>query len=646
MKKKKVLKFLLVCVMMVLTGLMMASPINATAEAATAAKTPSQEYAAVMEPGWNLGNTFDSVGGNGEQSWGNPVVTKELIKEIKEQGFKSIRMPFTVDQRIGGAPSYTLDATFLARYGEVVQWAVDEGLYVMINLHHDSWIWANNIGSADTAPIEEYKAVWTQLADYFKDYSDKVCFESLNEPQFTTGNTANQIKINDDVNTEFYNIVRKSGGSNATRMLVLPTLNTNDSADRCTALYDSIKGFKDDNILATFHYYGFWPFSVNIAGTTTMDATVVKELEAAFDRVHKQFVGNGIGVICGEYGLLGFDKALGGVEHGEVLKYFEYINYYAKQNDITMMLWDNGQHMNRKSLTWSDQSLYNIIQASWTSRSSYSESDRIFITDKNMEKDIPVKLTLNGNTLKSIYDGDKPLVKDKDYTYKNSTVTLKADYVKSVITKDYGINATLTMKFSKGADWTAYITHYATPVLSAGRGSTRSFSIPVKYNGSRLSTLEAMNAGGKGVGPQNWTTYKEFDYAFTVNYDMNTVTMKDKFFAEAPDGVITLKLHFQSGEVLECKILKNGTTVTDVTSVIAPTVKVKSVNVVVGKSSVIAIKDLAKGAKVTYITSNKAIATVSTTGKITGVKGGNATITATVVQNGMTYKLMVGVKVK
>ena len=56
-------------------------------------------------------------------------------------------------------------------------------------------------------------------------------------------------------------------------------------------------------------------------------------------RVHTQFVDNGIGVICGEYGLLGFDKALGGVEHGEVLKYFEHINYYAKQKDITMMFY-------------------------------------------------------------------------------------------------------------------------------------------------------------------------------------------------------------------------------------------------------------------------------------------------------------------
>ena len=80
----------------------------------------------------------------------------------------------------------------------------------MINLHHDSWNWAKEIGSeADKGvSIQRYKAIGTQLADYFKDYSDKVCFESLNEPQFSTGDEANQTKILEKVNTEFYNLVR------------------------------------------------------------------------------------------------------------------------------------------------------------------------------------------------------------------------------------------------------------------------------------------------------------------------------------------------------------------------------------------------------------------------------------------------------
>lgn len=639
MKVKRLLALLLVFAMML--------PTTARAEAATTTKTVSQEYAEAMNPGWNLGNTFDSFDtgkDKGEESWGNPKATRELIKSIKEQGFKSIRMPFSVMVRSGDAPDFKIDQEFLARYAEVVQWALDEGLYVMINIHHDSWNWAKDIGTDDGYAMKRYLAYWTQLADYFKDYSDKLCFESLNEPQFKGASDAANIKILETVNDKFYKLVRNSGGKNATRMLVLPTYYTNDSADKCLSLYNTITGYKDNNIMATFHFYGYWPFSTNIAGTTTMDSTVVKGLEEAFNRVYNQFVAKGIGVICGEYGLLGFDKTLGAVEHGEVLKYFEYINYYSKKKDITLMLWDNGQHMGRTTLQWSDPSLYNIIKSSWTSRSSYSESDRIFITDDSKNKDISVTLTLNGNTLTDIYNGSAKLEKGTDYTYTGDTVTLKSSYIKKVITSSYGINATLTMKFSAGADWDVYLTHYKTPTLGAGKGSSEGYVIPVKFNGSRISTIEAVNASGGGIGPNSWTTYKEYDRDFTVNYNNNTVTMTKTFFAQTVDGIKTLKLHFQSGEILICKFEKSGTNVTNAFS--EPSLKTKTVALGIGKSTVISIVDLDKNATVTYSSSKKSIATVSKTGKITGKKAGSTDITVKVKQNKKTYQLTMKVTVK
>lgn len=516
-----------------------------------------------MQPGWNLGNTFDSFdtnGDKGEMSWGNPVVTKELIKTIKDQGFKSIRIPFTSLMRTGSAPDYKIDEKFLNRYAEVVKWALDEDLYVMINLHHDSWNWAKQIGSEvdKGASMERYKAIWTQLADYFKDYSDKVCFESLNEPQFSTGDEANQIKILEKVNTEFYNLIRNSGGNNKTRMIVLPTLYTNDSDTRCESLYNTIQNLKDENIMATFHYYGYWPFSTNIAGVTTMDDKVVSELKGAFDRMNNHFTSKGIGVVCGEYGVLAFDKSLDAIEHGEMLKYFDYINYYAKNKNITLMLWDNGQHMNRTSLNWNDLSLYNEIKASWNSRSSYSESDRIFIKALNKKEDVKIKLTLNGNNLKGIYNNDKELKLDNDYTYDNNgTVILKGNYINSVINDKYGVNSTLTFKFSAGADWNVYLNYYKSPEF----GCNDSLEIPVKFNGSKLSTLEAVNSKGVAVGPQNWTKYKEYDYAFSVDYKANKVIIKNNFFKEAEDGKIIITLNFESAESLQCSVFKSGDTV-------------------------------------------------------------------------------------
>lgn len=531
-------------------------------------RSASLAYSEAMNPGWNLGNTFDSFdtgGDRGEESWGNPKVTRELIKEIKDQGFKSIRMPFTSLMRTGAAPEYKIDEAFLKRYAEVVNWALEEGLYVMINLHHDSWNWAAAIGADwdNGASMDHYKAIWTQLANYFKDYSDKVCFESLNEPQFWSGDEAAQIEINDDVNQAFYEIVRKSGGNNSTRMLVLPTLNTNDSQSRCDALYKMITDLKDENIIATFHYYGYWPFSTNIAGTTTMDETVVKELEAAFDRVNNTFIKKGIGVICGEYGLLGFDKSLRAIEHGEVLKYFEYINYYSNKSNIPLMLWDNGQHMNRTTYEWSDQSLYDIIKASWSGRSSYTQSDRIFVTDENKSKDSTLKLSLHDNTFLSVWFNDTQLTKGKDYTFTSDSFILKAGFLQSILQPQYGEIAKLVLKFSYGPDWNLYINHSKAPVVGVGSGNKTGFVIPIEYNGNILSTLEAVKADGSGVGPQNWTSYKEYDYAFKVDYEKGNVTFTDKFFPEAEDSTVVVTYHFQDGATAKSEFVIAGDTVID-----------------------------------------------------------------------------------
>jgi len=212
------------------------------AKAAENTTTASQAYANAMEPGWNLGNTFESVDtwsdtsnpnwtDNGEQAWGNPIITKALIHSVKQFGFKSIRMPFTCYTRTGNAPDYKIKEEYLKRYAEVVNWALDEGFYVIVDMHGDCWTWGHNIGSDDGTAMKKYKALWAQVADYFKNYSDKVCFESLNEPYFDRTNgdkieSEEQIKINNQVNKAFYEVVRNSGGNNATRMLVFPNLST------------------------------------------------------------------------------------------------------------------------------------------------------------------------------------------------------------------------------------------------------------------------------------------------------------------------------------------------------------------------------------------------------------------------------------
>ena len=312
------------------------------------------EAVAAMQPGWNLGNSLDATGAD-ETSWGNPKVTKELIDNLKAQGFKSIRIPVTWGQHQGAAPSYTVDAAYMTRVKEVVDWALADGLYVMINVHHDSWQWINNLSSDHTNVLNRYNALWTQIATAFKDEPAKLTFESVNEPQFTgTSGDAQDITLLNELDTSFHQIVRNSGGNNATRLLVLPTLHTSAEQARVDAAVSAFTALNDSNLIATVHFYGYWPFSTNIAGTTTFDATTQKDLTDQFDRVYNAFVAKGVPVIIGEYGLLGFDKNTNTIEQGEKLKFFEYFGYYAQTKQLTTMLWDNGQHFGRTSFVWSD----------------------------------------------------------------------------------------------------------------------------------------------------------------------------------------------------------------------------------------------------------------------------------------------------
>ena len=115
--------------------------------------------------GWNLGNTFDGSGT--ETGWGNPVTTQEMIDVVHKQGFKMMRQPVTWSSHFGGAPSYTIDAAFLARVVAVANYALNDSMYVMVNTHHDGG-GLYTLSSTDATSQAKVVAVWTQIANAFK----------------------------------------------------------------------------------------------------------------------------------------------------------------------------------------------------------------------------------------------------------------------------------------------------------------------------------------------------------------------------------------------------------------------------------------------------------------------------------------------
>lgn len=154
-----------------------------------------------------------------------------------------------------------------------------------------------------------------------------VCFETINEPDFEGDSDEEMQKKLDAINLAAYHAIRDSGGNNSKRMIVMPTLQTN--YEKWEPLLELMQGLKDDHLIATVYYYSEWVYSSNL-GVTGFDQAIDQEgktartaADHAMSTVSKAFTEKGIGVVIGEYGLLGYDKGEKCNQPGEELKYYE-----------------------------------------------------------------------------------------------------------------------------------------------------------------------------------------------------------------------------------------------------------------------------------------------------------------------------------
>ncbi|MFY1674545.1 cellulase family glycosylhydrolase [Plantactinospora sp. WMMB334] len=518
---------------------------------------------AAMQPGWNLGNTLDAI--PDETAWGNPLTTQAMLRHVRSQGYHSIRLPITWSNHHGAAPTYTIDHAWLNRVRQIVDWSLAEGLYVMINLHHDSWQWINTYPTDQADVMDRYRALWTQITAAFRNHPPKLVFESINEPQFagTAGDDQNY-QVLRELNAEFVRIVRASGGNNTTRLLVLPTLHTNADQDRLDALAAELDQLHDPNLAATVHFYGFWPFSVNIAGFTRYNAEVEQDLVDTFDRVHHTFVARGVPVIIGEWALLNWDHNRPGViERGEFLKFLEAVGHHARIRRLTTMVWDAGQFLDRDELRWRDQGVYDMFRTSWTTRSGTASSDQVYVPRTGPITSTSLTLNLNGASFRGLWQGGTNLVDGADYTVSGNILTLTATALTRLVgNRAHGVNSTIEARFSQGVPWQIHIITYDPPTQAAATGTTGSFAIPTQFRGDQLATMEARYADGTPAGPAGWTPFKEFWQHFQPDYNANTVILKPEFFAEVNDGTVTLIFHFWSGTQITYRITRSGSTVT------------------------------------------------------------------------------------
>jgi aryl-phospho-beta-D-glucosidase BglC (GH1 family) len=546
----------------------LAAPGGTAQQAASTVRVPARAMAAVaaMQPSWNLGNTLDAI--PDETSWGNPKATRELFKTIRAQGFRSVRIPVTWSAHQSTTAPYTVGAAYLGRVKQVVDWAQAENLYVVLNVHHDSWQWISKISTDHDNVLARFNALWTQISAAFRGEPRTLLFESVNEPGFDNATAAQKTEFMDELNTSFHKIVRASGGGNKGRLLVLTTQGGTPSQDLMDDLYTTIRALRDSNLAATVHYYSWYPFSVNIAGGTRYDAAARNDADDAFARMHDTFIARGIPVYVGEYGLLGYpdDNHPSRIERGEALKYYEHVGHLARVAGVTTALWDPGAwaYLNRETLKWRDPALFAWIKSSWTTRSGTASFDKVFLAKSGRITAQSLTLNRNGTRFRGLWHGDTELAEGRDYTVFEDRLTLTAPALTRLAgDRDHGVNATLQARFSRGLPWQVDVVSYDTPVLSNATGTAEKFTVPTKYQGDLLATMEATYADGSNAGQTSWTPYQEFNMAFSPDYPNDTIILTTAFLKALRDGEpATLTFHFHSGAKLKYRVTKSGDSVT------------------------------------------------------------------------------------
>lgn len=306
------------------------------------------EVCADMKVGWNVGNSLDAVGGiDSETAWGNPLITKELIDTVKAAGFNTVRIPVTWMGHFGSEPDYKIDADWFNRVEEVVNYVLDNDMYAIINIHHDgsdtSSSWLTPEPSDEEAMVNKFNILWTQIAEKFEKYDEKLIFAGMNEFHKGYDQPSDAyLQLTDRLNQSFVDTVRKTGGNNAQRILVVQSYNTN--ADYAVKYLKVPEDTAKNKLMVEYHFYDPWSFagegrnSWGIGGKTNDRWGQEDWVDDIFSQLKTTFVDKGIPVIMGEYGAVN-NKA----GYSDTRRYYiEYVTRAAHKNGILPVWWDNG----------------------------------------------------------------------------------------------------------------------------------------------------------------------------------------------------------------------------------------------------------------------------------------------------------------
>lgn len=332
----------------------------------TGMESSAAEIAGRMTIGLNIGNTLEAMGGKSETYWGNPVITREFIAFAKESGFNALRLPVSWDQYADPATA-EIEPQWLERVREVVQYGLDEDLYIIVNIHWDGgWLEERVTPAHQDENNAKQKAYWEQIATLLRDFDERVLFASANEPNVET---AEEMAVLLSYHQTFIDAVRSTGGKNAYRTLIVqgPYTDIEKTHELMVTLpVDTIS----DRLMVELHYYSPWPFTLmeqdedwsnrffywgrdNRSPTDTAhnpDWGEEDYVDEMFEWMKVQFADQGIPIILGEYGAMQRDHLTGDDLERHLRSrayYFYYVTQSAMANGMVPFYWDTGSLLDR-----------------------------------------------------------------------------------------------------------------------------------------------------------------------------------------------------------------------------------------------------------------------------------------------------------
>ena len=348
------------------------------------------EATRLMGNGINLGNTLEACDNNVgiktnaplsyETYWGQPKTTQAMIDGMKAAGFDTIRIPvaWMTNATHLYEGDYTIDADYMDRVEEVVRYARKAGMYVIINDHWDGgWYGMFGSESAETRALamEAYKGMWQQIAERFRDYSDYLIFESANEelggrfdensPLYCSDSVVTYLTdderyaLTNEINQTFVDVVRATGGNNATRFLLIAGYSTNID-QTCDDRFQMPKDTVDSKLMVSVHYYDPWSYCGASSAASATKWGKVSDYEYLDQQLAKmtKFTEAGYGVVIGEYGAL---PCSDGLKDNTLAYHTAFLDACTKYN-LTNCLWDCSGLYKRVSQTFADDDILAMYQ--------------------------------------------------------------------------------------------------------------------------------------------------------------------------------------------------------------------------------------------------------------------------------------------